>query len=206
MPSKEQKTSARWTVWRASWHEYWIWISNWVWYSYGDDEGYWYDDGDWEDRGWYDFFSDIYTASLTALSTVKPDEKVPTASGNTMKSGYGVNNTVTSRLLSNAPNSHITGAQNAVSYFPEFGYSAYWRLLDCMTGGYSTRLEFKQNEYSTYNQRAHFTPVWYPNGTYTVYTWLIDAWTPAGMLSMNLDGSVNIQGAVFDDWHIAPKK
>jgi hypothetical protein len=121
-----------------------------------------------------------------------------------MKSGYGINNAVTSSFSSNAPSNHVTGAQNAVSYFPEFSYNTYWRLLDRTASGYSSRLEFKNNQYSTYNQRAHFTPVWYPNGTYTVYTWLMDAWTPAGMLSMNLTDSVNIQGSVFDDWHIKP--
>jgi len=87
----------------------------------------------------------------------------------------------------------------------QYRYDTYWRLLDLITGGHSSRLEFKQNLYSTYNQRAHFTPVWYPNGTYNVYTWLIDAWTPSGMLSMNLNDSVTIQGSVFDDWRIAPK-
>jgi hypothetical protein len=204
-PGKAQKTSARWTVWWAQWHPYWVWIPVWVWHSSGDGGGYWCDHGYWEDQGWYDFFTDIYTASLTASSRITPDSKNPTASGNTMKSGYGVNNAVTSSFSSNAPGSHVTGAQNAVSYFPEFGYNTYWRLLDRISTGFSSRLEFKQNQYSAYNQRAHFTPVWYPNGTYTVYTWLTDAWTPAGMLSMNLNGSVNIQGAVFDDWHIAPK-
>jgi hypothetical protein len=205
-PSNAQRTSARWTVWWAQWHPFWVWIPVWVWHSYGDGGGYWCDHGYWEDQGWYDFFTDIYNASLTAASRITPDAKNPTASGNTIKSGYGVNNAVTSSFSSGAPSSHVTGAQNAVSYFPEFGYAGYWRLLDRMAGGYASRLEFKQNSYSTYTQRAHFTPVWYPNGAYNVYTWLIDAWTPAGMLSVNLNGGVNIQGSVFDDWHIAPKK
>ena len=33
-----------------------------------------------------------------------------------------------------------------------------------------------------------------PDGSYTPYTWLIDCWTPAGMLSMNLTDSVTISG------------
>ena len=43
-----------------------------------------------------------------------------------------------------------------------------------------------------------------PNGSYTVNTWLIDCWTPAGMLSMNLSDSLTIRGSLWDDWHIAP--
>jgi len=217
-PFWEWEADWRW-VSDVRWVSDWRWVSNWVYYEgygwydngYYRDYGYyydfgrWYDFGKWVDNGWYDFFTNIYTASLTASSSITPDNKVPTASGNTMKSGYGVNNVVTSGFSTNAPSSHVTGAQTAVSWFPEFGYNTYWRLLDLITRGYSSRLEFKQNKYSTYNQRSHFSPVWYPNGTYNVYTYLLDAWTPDGMLSMNLNGSVNIQGSVFDDWHIAPK-
>lgn len=57
---------------------------------------------------------------------------------------------------------------------------------------------------STYNRRTHFTPIWYPDGSYTVNTWVIDCWTPAGMLSVNLTDSLNIRGNLWDDWHIAP--
>ncbi|MBO6302006.1 MAG: hypothetical protein J6N15_06175, partial [Ruminiclostridium sp.] len=86
-----------------------------------------------------------------------------------------------------------------VTYFPEFNYKKYWRLLEKVSGGY----EFKKNEYSTYENRTHFTPVWYPDGSYTPYTWVLDCWTPAGMLSVNLTDSVTIKGNVYDDWHIA---
>ena len=59
--------------------------------------------------------------------------------------------------------------------------------------GYSAQFEFKVNPYSTYRQRCHFSPVWYPNGQYRVYTYVQDAWTPAGMLSMNLNDYVIFQ-------------
>ena len=59
-------------------------------------------------------------------------------------------------------------------------------------------------DYSTYNRRTHFTPIWYPDGSYTVNTWVIDCWTPAGMLLVNLTDSLNIRGNLWDDWHIAP--
>jgi hypothetical protein len=31
------------------------------------------------------------------------------------------------------------------------------------------------------------------------------AWTPSGMLSMNLTNYVDIDGLVFDDWDVEPK-
>ena len=125
VPDRPEKTSAQWTIWDPWWQEYWVW--------HGDDE-----DGYWCDHGWWEFDLDRYSASLSAAMEITPDEKNPTASDSTMKSGYGVN------------------------------------------------------------------PIWYPDGSYTVNTWVIDCWTPAGMLSVNLTDSLNIRGNLWDDWHIAP--
>ena len=44
------------------------------------------------------------------------------------------------------------------------------------------------------------------DGSYTPYTWLLDCWTPTGMLSMNLTDSVRIAGDLWEEWHIAPLK
>jgi hypothetical protein len=206
-------TSASWSVWWAQWHPNWVWIEYWVTYTdsydWTDAEGnthsesysYSVDEGWWADQGWWDYFTDDYSASLSAASVITPDEKVPTANGKLMKSGYGTNNKVTASFTTAAPASHVATAQTAVSYFPEFRYDTYWRLLERTSGTYMAQLEFRQNSFSTYNRRAHFVPVWYPDGTYTVYTWLLDAWTPAGMLSMNLTDDVTIRESLFDDWY-----
>ena len=192
VPSREEKSYAAWSVWWAQWHPYWVW------HSTGDDDGYWVDEG------WYDFFRDNYSASMTATTRIEPDEKVPTAAGSTMKSGYGVSNTVTATVSTSAPMSHYTYGQTAVSYFPEFNYTTYWRLLDRLSSGKTARFQFAENIYSTYKQRVHFSPVWFPDGSYTVNTHVMDIWTPAGMLCANLTDSVTISGSLYDDWHIAP--
>lgn len=189
VPSRAVKSSASWSVWRPWWQEYWVW--------HGDDE-----DGYWCDHGWWEYDLNRYSASLSASMSIKCDGKNPTASGRTMKSGYGINQTVTGNASSNQ-SSAVTQPQNAVSYFPEFRYETYWRLLERMGSG---RFEFQKNHYSTYKNRTHFTPIWMPDGSYTVNTWLIDAWTPSGMLSMNLSDSVTIRGSLWDDWHVAAKK
>ena len=80
---------------------YWVW--------HGDDE-----DGYWCDHGWWEFDLDHYSASLSADMEITPDEKNPTASGNSMKSGYGVNQVVTARV-SSSQRSATTALQNAVS-------------------------------------------------------------------------------------------
>ena len=192
VPDRPEKTSAQWTIWGPWWQEYWVW------HSTGEDSGYWCD------HGWWEFDLDRYNASLSATTKITPDEKNPTASGSTMKSGYGINQVVTARV-SSSQRSATTPLQNAVSYFPEFNYESFWRLLDRISiSSSSSRLEFQKNEYSTYNRRTHFTPIWYPDSSYMVNTWVIDCWTPAGMLSVNLTDSLSIRGNLWDDWHIAP--
>lgn len=202
IPSRTVKTSATWGVWWAQWHPYWVWIPHWVWV--GGEDGSWVDLGHWEDHGWYDFFKDNYSASLSGSMSLLPDDKVPTASGSTMKSGYGLKTTVNTQFTTNAPSFHVTGAQTATAYFPEFYYKDYWRLLDRISTGYAAQFQFKANKYSTYNRRVHFSPIWYPNGQYTVDAYIQDVWTPAGMLSASVRNNVTIYGSLYDDWHIAP--
>jgi hypothetical protein len=206
IPNKPQKTTATWGEWDCYWEPKWEWESDWDWYDDGEGGGYWEDNGSWVDNGDWKYEWISYSASLSSTIKIKPDNKVPTASSSTMKSGYGINMDVSTNFNSNAPSSHITGAQNVLSYYPEFHYQDYLRLLERTTGGYSAKFQLKSNKYSTYNQRVHFTPVWFPDGKYTVYAEVIDAWTPDGMLSINLTDEITIKGSLYDDWHVGPKK
>lgn len=215
VPDNLQRTSATWSIWRPWWKEKWVWHSNWRWKSgtHSKDcpedcessHGYWKDEGRYVDEGWWEFSLDRYSAFLTATVQLRPDEKSPTAIGSTIKSGYGVNISIDANA-STSQSSATTPPQTAVSYFPEFYYRTYWRLLERTRSGYHAGFEFQNNHYSTYNRRTHFTPIWMPDGTYTVYTYLLDCWTPDGMLSVNLSDSVQVSGDLWDDWHIAPQK
>lgn len=190
VPSRSIQSSASWSVWHPRWHEHWVRHGN-------RKDGYW-----WCDHGWWMFDLNHYSARLSSTMSIKCDDKNPTATGRMMKSGYGINQTVTGGVSSNQT-SAVTQPQNAVSYFPEFRYETYWRLLE---GTASGRFEFRRNGYSTYRNRTHFTPIWVPNGAYSVNTWLIDAWTPSGMLSANMSDSLTIRGSLWDDWHVSAKK
>jgi len=207
VPSKIQITASSWGIWHAAWIPNWIWNENWVWEEHTDwhSGGEWVDHGSWVDAGDWEYSFTSYHATLSANMNLLPDDKDPTANGKQMRSGYGVKINVSSNIRSSAPSSHVAAAQTAVTYFPEFAYNTYWRLLDHAQDGDSSSFTFKTNMYSTYNRKVHFTPVWYPDGKYTAYTYLEDAWTPAGMLSMNLSDYTAIYGSVFDDWHVGPK-
>lgn len=199
IPESANQT-ASWGAWSATWHEYWIWVSDWRWNGIR-----WVDRGDWKDKGWWSFNWNRYHATLSVNSAITPDGKVPTASGTTMKSGYGFNINISSEVTSNATRNAFTQAQTAVSYFPEFGYQTYCRVLDRNILPALTTFQFKPNRYSTYNRCAHFTPIWFPNGSYKTFTQVYDAWTPAGMITANITDSLTISNNLFSDWHIAPK-
>ena len=215
IPEKEEVTSTSWGIWSPWWQENWVWVENWekCWHTdrWTDSEGkshtdrwyHWVDNGWWEDQGWWEFDYNGYSASLSASMTITPDGMSPTASATMAKSGYGIQQAVTANV-STTQSSAVTAAQNAVTYFPEFNYEGFWRLLDRSISGKRSSFAFKNNPYSTYNRPTHFTPIWYPDGSYTPYTWLLDCWTPAGMLSINLTDSIQISGDLWEDWHIAP--
>lgn len=208
LPRKANNTSATWGEWSAFWKSDWIWYEDWQWNKYLDR---WVNYGEWIDEGDWEYFWNQYSASLSATNNIKPDEKVPTSKEyyNTweMKSGYGINIDVSTNVLYNSSNSDVTGVQNIINYFPEFNYSTYCRLSEKVSGGTNARFQLKKNKYSPYNQRAHYTPLWFPDGEkYTTYSEVIDLWTPAGMLSLGLDDYINIKGNLFDDWRVVPRK
>lgn len=190
IPSDPQRLSASWRVWYA------YWVPVWEWCSHGDDDGHWVD------RGYWEFDYDMYSASITARMTTMPDDIVPTADGKDMKSGYGIKTEVNSTLSADAPPSHFTYAQTGLTYFPEFNYKTYWRLLDPVSGGRSAKFRFRANEFSITNRPVHFTPIYFPDrSTYNLYGLVWDAWTPEGMLSVSVNDYVRIESNVFDDWY-----
>lgn len=190
LPNQSQKLTANWGVWSC------YWVPVWEWCDHGDDEGHWVDNGYWE----YEYNG--YSASISGSMTLMPDDIVPTAEGKDMKSGYGVKTDVRAILSTSSPSGHYTNPQTAFSVFPEFQYETYLRLLQRVSSGRSAKFTFQPNEYSTYNRNVHFTPVWFPDNTrFVVYTQVWDAWTPDGMLSVNLNDYVSIHQSVFDDWY-----
>lgn len=206
LPDMSQKTAANWGVWGCHWEADWEWNSDWDWISDGKGGGHWVDNGEWADRGDWKYTYTSYTANLAAAISVTPDARVPTALGKTIKSGYGINLNIKTKLDSNAPSSAITGAQNVLSFYPEFNYKTYLRLSDLTVGGYNAEFELKPNAFSSYGRRVHFTPIWFPDGRYVPVANVIDVWTPDGMLSCCLNDYVDIKGSLYYDWHIAPKE
>lgn len=202
LPKQVNNTSTHWSKWSCKWKE------NLVWHDYGKDEngvtqGEYVDEGDWE------YSITKYSADLSASMYLVPDKYNPTGIEKNgeyeSKSGYGVNLKVNTNITNNGSSNDITSAQNIDTTFSDFEYKTYNRLLQkTEDNGLSSEFQFKNNKYSTYNNRTHFTPIWYPDGeNYIVNAEILDVWTPTGMLSVNLNDKVMIQGNLHQDRHIA---
>jgi hypothetical protein len=154
---------------------------------------------------------------------IKPDVNVPTAYAQNnktfMKSGYGINADVETYIrvtshhegtgertannyYSPATTNHVAAPQYVFAYFPEFKYATYNRQFDYV----DNRFEFRRNQFSTYDERTHYTPWWFPDNTnYEIVTKTDFAYTPRGRLSLYGESdSVTIEGTLLDDWRVSP--
>lgn len=177
---------------------------------------------DWSDSGSYWWATDTdlrgYTiavpyhwawvseaAGLNVGASLTPDANNPTAIGNTIKSGYGVNLEVTARAIdyTDKPTTEFTDVQLILTRFPEFNYSTYARRL--VSSGANT-YTFAVNPYSRFNSLVHFTPIWYADDKdYAVQVIASDCWTPAGELTAVVkSNNLFVNGDVYDDWIIVP--
>jgi hypothetical protein len=171
----------------------------------------------------YNFNRIVYNAEVrNSYVRIKPDVNVPTAStqgGTTfMKSGYGIHAEVepfirvtmrhegtgatsTDTYFSAATTNFAAAPQYIFAYFPEFNYGRFFRQLDHV----NNRYEFRRNRFSTYNERTHYTPWWFPdNANYEIVTRSDFAYTPAGQLRLfEVSDAIMIDGNLMDDWRIS---
>ncbi|MCL2637487.1 MAG: hypothetical protein FWD48_03870 [Oscillospiraceae bacterium] len=165
-----------------------------------------------------------YTAEIrNSYVRIKPDVNCPTAytrnNRTFMKSGYGINVEIepyirvtthhsgtgvrtTNNYFAPATTDLVAAPQYVFAYFPEFRYTRFNRQLDYV----NNRFEFRQNQFSTYNERTHYTPWWFPDNTnYEIVTRSDFAYTPAGRLRMfQVSDLIVIEGNLMEDWRVAP--
>ena len=157
--------------------------------------------------GWYNTNEFMWKVTLF----VTPDKDSPSAEYDggrwKMKSGYGFTVSYAPAIVSvdgttKPTSSAYTEVQRAEAFFPEFKYSTAqnsFRTLEKASG----KWQFEQNEYADGKERMHFTPIWYPDGNYSVAIVATDVWTPSGMIESRRNSNViAITESVYDDWYI----
>ena len=92
-------------------------------------------------------------------------------------------------------------------YSPEAGYGQYskWSgVFDALeisagsSGDKITQWRYAVNPWSESGSRLHYTPLWFPDGQYTVLSQAFYAWSPAGQMYWYDAGSVDILGDMYD--------
>ena len=77
-------------------------------------------------------------------------------------------------------------------------------MLDRMTenpNGYSANFELPIDTDSISGSRMHKTPIWYPDGEYSIKFEVYDLWTPAEVLTATDYAVINIKGSMYDDYY-----
>lgn len=204
-PDWGHQTSASWDQWIATLESEYIEDEDWV-EDDSEDGGHWEDSSYWV--YWWDFGLATYDASLRVDFELTPAEEVPTAVRRNgkyiMGSGYGINAACAVSLTAHVSGSDdVTPIQHVLAVFPEFDYQNYYRLLTPESRlSYRALWQFKRNPYNYNSNGVHYTPLWFPDGDYTVPVAVFDAWTPGGMLYLTAEDTIKIKGSVYDDWYI----
>ncbi|OJU18289.1 MAG: hypothetical protein BGN88_00915 [Clostridiales bacterium 43-6] len=154
------------------------------------------------------FFKNYFGIGATSSTNEINPITDPTATQSSgtwqMKSGYGFDlktySGTSSILFLDVPSiSSYTGVQYAYATFPEYDFSTVF-------GKYRTLVKSGSYWYFPPNGnygKVHFTPLWYPDGDYTVKIIKSDFWTPSGMLSFSEEtNTINIKGNAYDDWYV----
>lgn len=151
----------------------------------------------------------IYNAYEKEITPATGSTAVQNGSDWTMKSGYGISLKVYRCLTTitgyTCPNySAYTSIQYAYATFPEYNYSSdYGKTRTLMIIGNGMHWGFRAN--GNYGN-VHFTPLWYPDGGYTVKAVKRDCWTPSGMLTASVvTNTITIKDSAYDDWFVGQK-
>ncbi|MGN0802125.1 MAG: CARDB domain-containing protein [Candidatus Faecivicinus sp.] len=156
-----------------------------------------------------EYVTKTFWAQMQTAFEVTPDERIAYADKpRQMESGFGVNTNLITTITTNYDHPEkLVGCQMAWVYAPETGYGqiAQWsgafdsleRIGDTQ-GARITRWQQKVNPYSEAGSRLHYTPLWFPDGQYTLLCQSFYAWTPAGQMYWYDVGSVDILGDMYD--------
>lgn len=156
-----------------------------------------------------EYVTKTFWAQMQTAFEVTPDERIAYADKpRQMESGFGVNTNLTTTITTNYDHPEkLVGCQMAWVYAPETGYGqiAQWSgifdSLERISGGQGariTRWQQKVNPHSEAGSRLHYTPLWFPDGQYTLLCQSFYAWTPAGQMYWYDVGSVDILGDMYD--------
>lgn len=175
-----------------------------------------------EDWGWVEWTPINHQVSINTDNEKLVRSKNSPNTNNSdysIKSGYGIEFSIDTncKYKKNGTTQNVSNIKDAICppqyvefFMPEFNYEEYEiTSFNDLDDSYDddNSFELPINPYSQFEQKCHFTPIWYPDGKYVVGVKIGQCFCPAGMLYICLDDiSINIDGNAYDDWHIAPER
>jgi len=153
------------------------------------------------------FTKNEYCIGLNTTGTITPatgETDYLSGSQYVMKSGYGIGISGTATISNvsgykSATTAMYTQAQYVSAMFPEFGYKSAQNNCRTLIKSGSKWIFRVNGDYGN----VHFTPLYYPDGGYTVSVKYSDIWTPGGMISVTkATNTIMIEGSAYDDWYI----
>lgn len=149
-----------------------------------------------------------FWARLITSLEILPDSRITYADKpKTMESGFGVQASCRTVVSTNYDNpDKLVGSQLVWLYTPEtlYGTVPFENYRDNLinktghTGDMDINWQLDVNPYSVTNARLHYTPIWFPNASYTIWAQAFYAWSPVGQLYENITDSVTIKGDMYD--------
>lgn len=150
-----------------------------------------------------------YQAKLEMSVILEPDERVAYEEfPDLIESGFGVSIAVKTELSTNYDHAEkLVGVQRVWCWSPESGYgelSGYSDVFDSLNvkegnrGDKRIRWEYAVNPHSETGSRLHYTPLWFPDGSYRIQAQGFQAWSPAGEMYVIGSDDVTIDGDMYD--------
>lgn len=155
------------------------------------------------------YVTKTYWAKLTTLFDISPDGRIAQSDNfDTMESGFGISVSCATTLTTNYDHPEkLIGVQMVWVRYPESAYgqiSEWQNVNDSMeaktgqTGETLITWQYEVNPYSVTESRLHYTPLWFPDGSYNALAQSFYAWSPAGQLFGFETDSVTIFGDMYD--------
>jgi hypothetical protein len=150
-----------------------------------------------------------FYARLTTTFSIAPDSRIAYADNpRQMESGFGFSVQCMTTLTTNYDHPEkLVGVQMVWVRYPESGYGqiACWQnvrdSLEINTGeagDMTMTWQLAINPHSATGSQLHYTPLWYPDGSYAAWAQTFYAWSPVGQMYEHKTDTLTIDGDMYD--------
>jgi hypothetical protein len=149
-----------------------------------------------------------YWMQLDTVFSINPDPRVAIpGKPDLIESGFGIESNAEMVITTNYDRpDKLVGPQMVYLFYPEIAYgkSPFTNYADSLEilsgekGAHSSRWHYAVSPFSLTGSRLHYTPLWTPDGPYSIMAQSFYAWSPVGQMYEFKSESVTIEGDMYD--------